>query len=123
MLGIEVTATLVASCNRSAYAGSSSGVAMTFSIASLTAGVVLAARVHQAGVAEEHLEGLRGRLAAGEEVDGQRLLVVDVDLLGELGLRDGLDGGLEADLGQLGLEQLGTPSGLLVEIVNGIGLV
>ena len=122
-MGIVVTATLVASWSSSAYAGSSSGVAMTFSIASLTAGVVLAARVHQAGVAEEHLEGLRRRLAAGEAVDGQRLLVVDVDQLGELGLRDGLDGGLEADLGSWAWSSSGTPSGLLVEIVNGIGLV
>ena len=57
----------------------------------LDLGLVLAPGVHEAGVAEEHLEGLSGRLMAGEPVHGERLVVVDVDLLGELGDQDGLD--------------------------------
>ena len=59
---------------------------MTFSMASSSSGVVLRPGFIRPVVAEQHLEGLHRRLTAGEPVDGERLVVVDVDLLGELGI-------------------------------------
>ena len=86
--------------------GRRSGSARTFAELGAELGVVGAARVHQPGAAEQHLEGLHRRLAAGEAVVGQRLGVVEVDDLGELGRRDRLDLEVDADLLELGLDLL-----------------